>query len=67
MDKNDYGFEACMESVIFDVERLHQSPITLLGKWTLRAKQDRLFNPTMIEALNAYIDQHGIRWDSINH
>lgn len=61
---NEYGFEACMESVKFYVEFHKKSPIELLGKWTLRARQDKCFNKTMIEALNAYIDEHQIKWDA---
>lgn len=61
--KNQYGLEACMNSVVFDIETLNADPIRLLGKFTLRAKQDVLFNKTMIDALMAYIEQHNIRWE----
>lgn len=61
---NDYfGFEACYESVAFDIEFLHADPIAKLGEFTLRAKQDIFFNDTMIDALLKYIEDHGIRWD----
>ena len=58
-----YGMEACMNSVKFDIEKLGYDPIRLLGEFTLRAKQDILFNKTMIEALMLYIEQHNIKWD----
>lgn len=61
--KDQFGIEACYEGVQLYVETLHEDPIRLLGKFTLRAKQDVLFNKTMIEACLKYIEDHQIRWD----
>lgn len=67
MSKEEYeemfGMEACMDSVKFDIEKLGYNPIELLGVFTLRAKQDVMFNKTMIDALMLYIEQHNIKWD----
>ena len=52
-----------MDSVIFAIETLKENPIEMLGEYTLRARQDRFFNGIMLKALNAYIDEKGIRWD----
>ena len=60
----DYSINACRESVQMWVEVFHKDPIRLLGEYTLRAKQDVLFNKTMITALEEYIDEHNIRWNS---
>lgn len=60
---DDFSFDACMRSVEFDIEFLHTNPLTLLGEYTLRAQQDALFNKTMITALMAYINEHGIKWN----
>jgi len=61
-EKNPYGLEACMETITFEVESLHEDPIRLLGEMTLRARQDKWFNTGMIDAMNIYIDQHSINW-----
>ncbi len=58
-----FGFEACMESVKFDIEFLHHDPFEMLGRWTIRAKQDAFFNKTMITALEQYIESHNMKWN----
>ena len=63
MDENFYGLNACMESVVFNVEFLHKDPIRLLGEYCLRAEQDMFFNKTMITALKQYIAEKGIKWN----
>lgn len=60
----DFSLSACMRSVKFSIEFLHEDPIRLLGEYTLRATQDPFFNKTMIIALNEYIAEHGIKWNS---
>jgi hypothetical protein len=62
--KDMFGFEACMESVKFDIEFLHQNPFELLGRWMIRAEQDVFFNKTMITALKQYIADHNMTWDA---
>ena len=61
--KDMFGFEACMESVKFDIEYLHQNPFELLGRWTVRAEQDVFFNKTMIAALKKYIADNNMKWN----
>lgn len=61
--KDQFGMDACMESVAFSVEFLHQDPFTELGRSIVRAEQDVFFNRTMIEAWKQYIREHDIRWD----
>ena len=65
MKSNDelFGLNACMESIKFDVERLHENPFEMLGRFILRADQDILFNKTMITALRQYMDDNGMKWD----
>lgn len=58
-----YGLQACLESVEFSVEFLHQDPLTELGRAIVRAEQDVFFNRTMIDAWKQYIRDHGIRWE----
>ena len=58
-----FGINACLESIEFDVEVLHKDPLHMLGKYTLRAKQDPSFHKTMIDALMIYIERNGIRWN----
>lgn len=59
-----FGLNACMESVKFDIEYLHENPFELLGRWIVRADQDVFFNETMIDALKKYIKDSGIKWDA---
>ena len=61
--KDQFGLEACMESVKFDIEFLHSNPFEMLGRWMVRAEQDIFFNKTMIKALKQYIAENNIRWD----
>lgn len=61
--KNQFGLEACMESVKFDIEFLHKNPFELLGRWMVRAEQDIFFNKNMITALKQYIAEHNLEWD----
>lgn len=58
-----FGLEACMESVTFDIEFLHENPFELLGRWMVRAEQDVFFNKTMITALKQYITDHDLKWN----
>lgn len=53
-----------MESIVFYIEAMHEDPIRLYGEFQLRAKQDILFNKTMIIALEDYIAEHNIKWNS---
>ena len=50
---------------VIEPEYMNENPIMLLGKYTLRAKQDICFNRTMIDALLAYIIEKSIKWDEI--
>ena len=61
--KDPFGLNSCMDAIIFDIETLGYNPIHLLGEYELRAKQDPLFNKTMITALYKYIEQNNIKWD----
>lgn len=36
----------------------------LLGKYIVRAEQDKFFNKTMIDAVKKYISDHNIKWDA---
>lgn len=63
MEKNIFGLEACMESVKFSVEFLHQNPFEELGRAIIRAEQDVFFNKTMIEAWKQYIKENELKWD----
>lgn len=60
---DQFGMEACLESVAFDIEHLHKNPFQLLGEYIIRAKQDPFFNKTMIAACEKYIEDKGIRWN----
>ena len=62
-ERNPFGMEACMESVEFSVEYLHQNPFEELGRCMIRAEQDVLFNTRMIVAWKRYIKEHGIKWN----
>lgn len=61
--KNQFGLEACMESIKFDIECLGKNPFELLGRWMVRAEQDIFFNKTMITALRQYITENNLSWD----
>lgn len=60
--ENDFSLNACMESVEFSVEILHDNPFEELGRAIIRAEQDVFFNKTMIEAWKLYIKEHEIKW-----
>lgn len=60
---DQFGMAACMESVEFDIEVLHENPFELLGRWMVRAEQDVFFNKTMITALRQYIKEHDLKWN----
>ena len=62
IDDSTYGLNACYQAVKSDVAFLGQNPIYLLGKYTLRAAQDPLFNRDMITALMEYIKDNNIEW-----
>ena len=63
MARNEFGLEACLESVEFDVEVLHRNPFEELGRSIIRAEQDVFFNKTMIEAWKQYIKEHDLKWN----
>lgn len=58
-----YNLTACLDAVKHHIEINKEDPIRLLGKFTLRAKQDPLFNKTMVEALEQYIQENNIQWN----
>lgn len=62
--RNQFGMEACMESVEFSVEFWHENPFEMLGRYMIRKAQDPFFNSTMIDAVEKYIKDHNIRWDA---
>lgn len=59
----DFSLEACYESVVFDIEELHHNVFEAYGRALVRAKQDILFNKTMIQAYEKYITDHNLKWD----
>lgn len=59
---DDFSVSACYESVQFCVERLHDNPFEMLGRFIIRSKQDVLFNSNMIIAAERYIEDHNIKW-----
>lgn len=61
--KTDFSLGACMESVTFSVEFLHENPFEELGRAIIRAEQDVFFNKTMIEAWKKYITDHNLKWN----
>jgi len=60
IERNPYGLIACMKSVEFDVETLNRDPFEMLSEYEQRAKEDVLFNKTMIEAVKQYIAENGL-------
>lgn len=61
--RDQFGMEACMESVTFHIEVLHKNPFELMGRWIVRSEQDPFFNKTMITALMQYITDHDLKWN----
>ena len=61
--EEQYGFKACYDTVVIEIERYKQDPLKLLGKYILRADQDTWFNKTMIDALKQYIKDKNIKWN----
>lgn len=59
----DFSLEACMDSVKFSVETLHENPFEELGRAIIRAEQDVFFNKTMIEAWKKYIEDNNLKWN----
>ena len=59
----DFSLKACKESVKFSVETLKKNPFEELGRAIIRAKQDVLFNKTMIQAYEEYIIENNLKWD----
>lgn len=62
-EKEMYNLNSCLWDVKNSVEKFGKDPIRLLGKYTLRAMQDPLFNKTMVEAIKQYIADNQISWD----
>lgn len=60
---NEYSLHACIDTIEFCVESLHENPFELLGKYIVRAEQDAFFNRTMIDAMKEYINRKGIHWN----
>ena len=58
-----YNLNSCLEQVRYEIEELHEDPIRLLGKYTLRAEQDPLFNNLMLTAIKQYIKDNSITWN----
>lgn len=58
-----YNLNSCLWNVKQEIEEFGQDPIRLLGKYTLRAAQDPLFNTTMLEAIKKYIADNDISWN----
>lgn len=63
MKEYDFSLTACLESVEFSVEILHENPFEQLGRAIIRADQDMFFNKTMIEAWKQYIKDHNLKWN----
>lgn len=63
MKEYDFSLNACYESVVFEIEHLHVNIFEAYGKALVRAKQDVLYNKTMIEAYEKYIADHNIKWN----
>lgn len=59
----DFSLKACMDSVKFSVETLHENPFEELGRAIIRAEQDVFFNKTMIEAWKKYIEDNNLKWN----
>ena len=59
----DFSLDACYRSVVFSVEELKENPFELLGRYIIRADQDRWFNKTMIDAVKKYIEDNDLAWD----
>lgn len=57
---NPFGMEACMESVAYHVEAFGEDPFEMLAEYEQRAKEDVLFNKTMIDAVKQYIADHNL-------
>jgi len=60
----DFSLNACLDSVKFSVEELHENPFEELGRSIIRAEQDPLFNKTMIDAWKQYIKDNDLKWDA---
>ena len=58
-----YNLNSCLWQVKHEIEELGQDPIRLLGKYTLRAEQDPLFNKTIVTAIKQYIQENEISWN----
>lgn len=62
MINKQYDLNSCLEHIKYQVEKLGEDPIRLLGKYILRNEQDPLFNPIMVEAIKKYIKDNNIQW-----
>lgn len=63
IDDETYGLNACYQHIKWQVEKLHENPIYLLGQYILRDEQDPLFNSTMVTAMKQYIKDNSIQWN----
>ena len=64
MREYDFSLEACMDSVKFAVEELHQNIFEEYGRALIRAQQDPFFNKTMIKAYEQYIKENDLKWNA---
>ena len=60
----DFSLKACMRSVTFEIEELHENPFECLGRAIIRAEQDVCYNRTMIDAYKQYIADHNLTWNA---
>ena len=60
---SEFSLSACMKSVKFSVEELHENPFEQLGRAIVRANQDPFFNKTMLSAWKKYIEDNNLKWD----
>jgi len=60
IERNPFGMVACMKSVEFNIETLHNDPVEMMKDYKNRAETDAFFNKTMITALEQYMEEHGM-------
>lgn len=59
-----FGFNACYESIVFEVEVLKHNVFEAYGRALIRAEQDSGYNKTMLEAYKEYIKRNNLKWDA---